>query len=341
VKVDTLKGPRAAHREAGSHRIGEPGLRAKRRHQARREAAPAEQIVHQAHGDPLGIRARDAFVTERDPRLLEVRPIHDHDPPLRRRRIGRRRTRLEHRPGRPAAEDLGREGEEGRELDVAARPQDRVVRQEEAPVELARARGIELRDGCGRSVARKPVAVLRIQGPREGPADQRVRVVLRLLERGERLVAGALRLAGVEARPQRHIAQDREERVQIPRQARDADGRRVPPARHRERGAEAIDGLGQRERVASSGTALHQLGHVEGEAGLRERLRRGAAPQRDAEGDPRQAPVLQHQHAHAVRELSPGEGALRDDPRIRRRRRGKLPGRAALRRRAADHEAEA
>ena len=116
-----------AHREAGSHGVGEPGVGAKRLHQARREAASAEEIVHQAHGDPLGIRARDALVTERDPGLLEVGPIDDHDPPLRRRRIGRRRAGIHHRSAGPAAEDLARLPEEALEIDVAAGPQDRVV----------------------------------------------------------------------------------------------------------------------------------------------------------------------------------------------------------------------
>ena len=189
----------------------------------------------------------------------EIRPIHDHDAARVRRPLGRRRTRLDARSRRPVAEERLDVRDRDVARHVADDEHDRLRRREQARVPLAQRGGVESRDARGLAFDGEPVAMSVVEQARDLLAGDRVRLVLLLLEGGELLAARARHLGRVEARPPHDVREQREERVGVLGESRDADGSGVPAGARRQRRAHLVHRARQCEGVARAGAALHRV----------------------------------------------------------------------------------
>jgi hypothetical protein len=120
---------------------------------------------------------------------------------------------------------------------------------------------IELGDGLGRARDRQREAVRAVHGAARVPARERRGSSFDFSSAASSAVARALCLARVEARAQRGVGEQIEQRVEVARQARDPDLGRIPVGARGEVGAERRHRLGVGERVALARAALEQLGH--------------------------------------------------------------------------------
>ena len=126
-----------------------------------------------------------------------------------------------------------------------------------------------------------------IERLQEVPTNERRGIVERRHQAGFLLRARLGELHFVEARSTRHVLEDLEEQVAIIGQPGERQRGRVPTSGGRERRARIFDHAGKRERVAIPRAALHHLHRELGHARLRRIDAARAAPQRDAEADPR------------------------------------------------------
>ena len=162
---------------------------------------------------------------------------------------------------------------------------------------------VEPRDGLGRARDRQPEAVRAVDGAARVPARERRGIVLRRA-RARRAARARARCASRASKRGRSAASaSRSSSASKSRESpRDAELDGIPVGARGEARAERVDRLGEGERVALARAALEQLGHERDRA----RLRRAARPRAprgsvSADRDARQAVVLVHEHAQAVR----------------------------------------
>jgi hypothetical protein len=159
-------------------------------------------------------------------------------------------------------------------------------------------------------------------GAIEGGDDDRRGVVFGLLEQRQPLLAQPVQLARIKGRAERDVRHQRQ-RVRQPRDRHvQPDGRRVEAAAGRQLGAEKVDGVGERQRIARAGALIEHRRREAREPFLSGGIRRASGA--DDEIDLRDGHFVQldDPDRQAVRELALLHGRQhqrRRGPRLRRR----------------------
>src|SRR5882762_340287 len=264
----------------------------------------AEDRVHHGDGEIVRRGSRHANRSDADLRLRRARLVDQIHLP-RRGRLDRRQLFCGGRTGRlPSAEALLEERHHLVGRYIADGEQRRVIGTKHRRVEGAQIVGRERLDRFGRPHLQRAVAVtFTVQDARERGRRNGRRIVARLQQAGEPLLALALQLVFRERRTQRHVGHDRQ-RFGKPRDRHvQTHGGRVGGRRRSKSGAEAIDRVGDLERGPRAGAFLEHCGGQAREAVFARRIVGGAAERDEVHLRNRHFVHLDDPYRQTVRQL--------------------------------------
>ena len=159
-------------------------------------------------------------------------------------------------------------------------------------------------DGRRQAVRGGPVTMRRaIDDARERELDQRARVVARLQQIRQPLLAQAIELRRGEGGAQRHVRHQRQRIAELRDRHREPHRRIIKRARRREIRAEELERVGEVERRSRAGAFVEHGGGEAADAELADRIRGAARTHDQVDLRERHLVMLDDPHPEAVRQL--------------------------------------